>query len=263
MADLDLAAAVAEMDRRLKAEDSLYEFLKQAWHVIEPSEEYVDNWHIGAVAEHLEEISAGRAKNLLINFPPRMLKTIICAVAWPAWEWIHRPGTKFVFASYSWSLAEDASIRCRALIKSEWYRVRWGDRFSLLDDRDKKDLFENNKGGARIITSPDATITGRGGGIIVCLPYDAVIQTKWGPFKIGELVERKMNVEVLAYDHEAERPVWGAIEAHEKSAGRALIEIESSSGKIVRLTEDHPVFVVGRGYIPAKDIRLDDEILEA
>ena len=167
MADLDLAAAVAEMDRRLRAEDSLYEFLKQAWHVIEPSEEFVDNWHIQAVCEHLEEVSNGRVRNLLINFPPRMLKTIICSVAWPAWEWLHRPGTKFVYASYSWTLAEDASIRCRSLIKSEWYRVRWGDRFAILDDRDKKDLFSNNKGGERIITSPDATITGRGGAVIV------------------------------------------------------------------------------------------------
>ena len=263
MADLDLAAAVAEMDRRLRAEDSLYEFLKQAWHVIEPSEEFVDNWHIQAVCEHLEEVSNGRVRNLLINFPPRMLKTIICSVAWPAWEWLHRPGTKFVYASYSWTLAEDASIRCRSLIKSDWYRVRWGDRFSLLEDRDKKDLFGNNKGGERIITSPDATITGRGGQVIVCLPYDAIIQTKWGPYKIGELVEKKLDVEVLAYDHATSQPVWARIEEHEKSHGRPLIEIESSSGKKVRLTEDHPVFVVGRGYVAAKDVRLDDEILEA
>lgn len=164
---LDLQVIAEELERRVNAEDNLYEFFKQAWHVIEPGYKYVDNWHVGATTEHLQAVTEGQIKNLLINFPPRFLKTDICGVAWPAWEWIKTPNRKWLFGSYSWTLAEDASIKCRQLVKSAWYMTRWGDRFSILDDRDKKDHFANDKGGERIITSPDSTMTGRGGDRVV------------------------------------------------------------------------------------------------
>lgn len=158
----DLTTALAELENRVKAEENFYEFFKRAWHVIEPGYEYVDNWHIGAIAEHLEAITNGQIRFLIINCPPRLLKTNLVSVAWPAWEWIRTPAQKWLYASYSWTLAEDASIKCRQLLRSEWYRARWGDRFALSDDRDKKDHFSNDRGGERIITSPDSTTTGRG-----------------------------------------------------------------------------------------------------
>lgn len=163
----ELAAIAAELESRIKAEESFYEFFKQAWHVFEPGYKYVDNWHVGAVAEHLEAVTRGQIPKLLVNFPPRCLKTDLISVAWPAWEWIKTPNRKFLCGSYSWTLAEDASIKCRQLIKSNWYQTRWGERFGILDDRDKKDHFANDKGGERIITSPDATGTGRGGDRII------------------------------------------------------------------------------------------------
>lgn len=259
---LDLSAIAAELEARVKAEATLYEFFKQAWHVIEPGYQFVDNWHIGAVAEHLQAVTEGQIKNILINFPPRDLKTDTGGVAWPAWEWIRHPNRKFLYGSYSWTLAEDASIKCRQLIKSGWYQTRWGDRFSIIDDRDKKDHFANDRGGERIITSPDSTMTGRGGDRVVCLPAETLIATENGPLQIGEIVDGRLPVRVACFDHEADEVTFSAITEYEKSPGRSLIEIETSSGAVVRLTEDHPVFVSGRGYIPAADVRPGDEVLE-
>ena len=45
-----LEAVNYEIDKR-KAENSLIEFMKQAWDVIEPGTEYVDGWHLHAICD--------------------------------------------------------------------------------------------------------------------------------------------------------------------------------------------------------------------
>jgi len=70
---------------RRRAEVNLYEFVKQAWHVMEPGVPFVESWHIEAICEHLEAVSRGELTRLLINIPPRHSKSTIVSVAWPAW----------------------------------------------------------------------------------------------------------------------------------------------------------------------------------
>ena len=59
-----------ETERR-KASASLYEFVKQSWHVVEPGVPFIESWHIEEICEHLEAVSAGEIRKLLINIPPR------------------------------------------------------------------------------------------------------------------------------------------------------------------------------------------------
>jgi len=63
---------------------SLKEFIRNAWHVIEPGRTFVDGWHIGAIVEHLEAVSTGEISRLLINMPPRHMKSLSVSVCWPA-----------------------------------------------------------------------------------------------------------------------------------------------------------------------------------
>ena len=63
------------------AEKSMYEFIKQAWNTIEPGRQFYDNWHIQAICEHLEAILSGDVTRLLINIPPRHMKSLTCNVA--------------------------------------------------------------------------------------------------------------------------------------------------------------------------------------
>lgn len=156
-----------ELLLRRRARESFYEFFKQAWPTIAPGYQYVDGWHIGALAEHLEAVWKGQIRNLLINAPPRTLKTLIVDVAFPAWTWLNEPTLKFIYGSYSYAIAEDASIQCRALLRSRWFRARWGDEISLSPERDTKEYFANTQGGERIISSVDGTLTGRGGDILI------------------------------------------------------------------------------------------------
>lgn len=151
----------------LKAEKSFAEFFKQAWAVMEPGVPYVHGWHIDAICEHLEAVSRGEIHKLLINMPPRHSKSTLVSVAFPCWEWIHRPWMKYLYSSYSGTLSIRDSVACRRLIMSPWYQANWGNVFSLTDDQNVKMRFENSRHGVRIATSVGGTTTGEGGDRIV------------------------------------------------------------------------------------------------
>lgn len=152
---------------KLNAELSLYEFLKQAWPIIEGKTPFIDNWHLKVIAEHLEACYRREIKNLLINVPPRTSKTSLISIAFPAWVWLQNPEERFMYASYAHSLSTEHSLKCRRLIESDWYQERWGARYQLAKDQKAKMLFENNKGGCRIATSVGSVATGKGGSIII------------------------------------------------------------------------------------------------
>lgn len=158
---------------KLDAEDSLVSFIRQGWRYIDP-QPYQHGWHIDAICEHLEAVSRGQIKKLLINVPPRSSKSSITSVGWPAWTWIQEkrnavtgPQVQFMSTSYASTLSERDSTKMRRLIDSEWYQANWGDRFKLSADQNAKRKFENSKGGYRLATSITGTQTGDGGIILL------------------------------------------------------------------------------------------------
>lgn len=151
----------------MSAEDSLYEFLRQAWHLIEGKLDFIDGWHIQAIAEHLEACRTREIKNLLINVPPRSSKSTLISIAFPAWVWIHDPTEKFMYASMSAPLSLEHSLLCRSLMESQWYQKRWGSVVQLAPDQNAKSFFANTAGGYRIATSVGATPTGRGANFLI------------------------------------------------------------------------------------------------
>ncbi len=160
--------SLLELHLRTKAQDSFYEFIKQSWPVTEGGVSFVGGWHIEAMAVHLEAVLKREIRNLMIHVPPRSSKTTVVSVDFPAWAWIHNPHEKFMYASYAQSLAIEHSLKCRRLIESDWYRSRWGDKFSLASDQNAKGFFENTACGYRISTSTLAGSTGKGGSLLIC-----------------------------------------------------------------------------------------------
>lgn len=150
---------------RVYCERTLSHFVRRAWHVLEPATPYVHGWHIDAICEHLEAITYGHIKNLLINVPPRHAKSLLCAVFWPAWTWTMWPATRWLFASYAQQLATRDSLKTRRLVLSNWYQEKWWHRVRLADDQAAKVRFENTKTGYRIATATGAMGTGEGGDI--------------------------------------------------------------------------------------------------
>ena len=151
-----------EVDQAL-AEKYLDHFIQQAWHVLEPGTEYIPNWHIDAICEHVMALMYDEIDALLINIPPRHMKSLICSVFLPAWVWTWNPAFRFLNCSYAQSLSTRDSLKTRRLIQSNWYQARWGDKFTLTSDQNQKLRFENDKMGYRLATSVDGLGTGEGG----------------------------------------------------------------------------------------------------
>lgn len=108
MDDIQLARqelVMRELEKRYaKERDSLYEFLKTYWK-LEKKQELVENWHIELICSALEKVERGEIKRLMINIPPRSLKTEIVSRAFPAWCLGRKANTKFIAVSFSAELA--------------------------------------------------------------------------------------------------------------------------------------------------------------
>lgn len=150
-----LEAVQAEQARR-----SLYRFfVDYAWPVLQPGTEYVDNWHIHAICEHLEAVTRGEIKRLLINMPFRMLKSTLITQTWPSWEWLSKPSIQYLTASYAKDVATRDAVDSRRIIESEKYQRAFGHLFRMTSDQNVKTRYENDKKGSRIITATDAAGT--------------------------------------------------------------------------------------------------------
>jgi predicted phage terminase large subunit-like protein len=145
----------------------LSEFLRGAWQVVEPGKEYVHGWHIDAICEHLEAVTRGEIRNLIINIPPRHMKSLAVSVFWPTWVWTWWPESRWLFSSYADTLATRDSLKCRRIIQSQWYQSQWGDVFSFTSDQNQKTRFENSKMGYRVASGVGGMSTGEGGDFIV------------------------------------------------------------------------------------------------
>src|ERR1700720_2800816 len=75
-----------EVDR-IYLRNNLRLYIREAWHVVEPSTVYLENWHIDLIADYLQAVTAGQIKRLLINMPPRYAKSTCVSIMWPTWVW--------------------------------------------------------------------------------------------------------------------------------------------------------------------------------
>lgn len=164
-------ALIDERDKRTAAVEreelpkSLSKFIAAGWHVIKPEEAYLHNWHIDAICEHLEAVSAGEITRLQVWIPPGTMKTGTVSVFWPAWEWTTRPWLRYWTASYETRLAGRMSTMARDLMQSEWYQQRWSESFRFT--REGEHYYGNDRGGTRLATAPQSTGSGEHGHRII------------------------------------------------------------------------------------------------
>lgn len=151
----------------LKAKESLYHFCKYMWNVIEPDTPFSDGWHIRVICDHLEAATEFTIPKLIINIPPRHMKSIIACVMWPAWVWGKYPARSFLFASHSEALATRDSLKTRQLIESEKYQKIFKPDWSLRDDQNTKTTFANTKNGVRKSIGVGTGVVGFGADYLV------------------------------------------------------------------------------------------------
>ena len=202
-----LEAEVAELEQReleqlefeeaLAARESLAEFVRQAWHVVEPGTELLWNWHVDLICSALERVTAGELELLVICVPPGSMKSLLVSVFWPAWEWLSRPVERSLFLSGSDSVRKRDSRRCRDVIRSNWYQRTLeylaaggeGEYWSFAHDQNEKLNFANSEAGYRLSATVGGKVTGdRADKQVLDDPYDVKEATQ-GPV---ERVEERM-----------------------------------------------------------------------
>lgn len=158
----------AEIDLQIVERSGLRGFVEVAWPMVQKAAEFVDNWHVGEISAHLEAVSHGEFRNLIINIPPGCSKSTIVAVMWPAWEWAEvDPSRRYICGTYSSTLSRRDAIRHRNLVDSTWYRHRWPGIGIPYQNTRSATNFQNNKGGQRISTSVKGGVIGEHGNTFI------------------------------------------------------------------------------------------------
>ena len=144
----------------------LYSFTSKAFSTVVPGAKFIPNWHIQAIAYHLELVERGIINRLIITMPPRHLKSISASVAFPAWILGRNPTRRCVCVSYSQELADKHAHDMRRVMQSSWYpdvfpNTRFDPQKSPLRD------MTTTRGGYRLSTSVNGSLTGRGGDILI------------------------------------------------------------------------------------------------
>src|SRR5579864_4442334 len=105
-------------------------FIERSFYELNPQTEFLPNWHIEVIAAELEACRNGKTKRLIINVPPRSLKSHCASVAFPAWLLGHKPSSRIICVSYGQDLADKLALDCRSLMTSEWYGKVFPTRLS-------------------------------------------------------------------------------------------------------------------------------------
>lgn len=149
---------------------SLSGFVREAWHVLEPTARYVHGWHMDAICAHLEAVTDGRINRLLINVPPGSSKSLLVSVLWPAWEWGPRGmrSMRYLATSFNDGPVKRDTRKSRDLILSDWYRTLWPE---VTLTRAGETSFANSDTGTREGVAFGSLTSQRGDRLIIDDPH--------------------------------------------------------------------------------------------
>ena len=140
-------------------------FAGRCFQDLNPQTSLAINWHLEVIAAKLTAVREGRIRRLIINLPPRHLKSLMASIAFPAWCLGHDPTAQLLCVSYAQDLADKLARDCRAIMISPWYRQVFRTR--LAPHRQAVQEFITTQQGYRLATSTGGVLTGRGADIII------------------------------------------------------------------------------------------------
>ena len=159
-----MALSPAKMTAEIYRQD-LLAFIHRSFLELNPADTFEHNWHLELIAQSLEDVAYGNCKRLIINVPPRHLKSHSASIAFPAWFLGHFPEKQVACVSYSQDFSDRLARRSRELMDSAFYQALFDTRISR--KRDTVADFETTDGGFRFSTSVGGGFTGRGADVIV------------------------------------------------------------------------------------------------
>src|SRR5437868_11695958 len=81
-------------------------FAQRCFSELNPQTAFATNWHLEIIAAKLTAVRQGTIRRLIINLPPRHLKSLMASIAFPAWCLGHNPSVQLLCVSYGQELAD-------------------------------------------------------------------------------------------------------------------------------------------------------------
>ncbi len=147
---------------------SLSRFVRQAWaEVLSPGRPLAWGWYLDAICAHLEAVTRGDCRRLIVTQPPNTLKSTVTSVCWPAWVWATDPRVRFLTAANDGTLATRDAVAMRDLVQSDWYQSSFRPAWRVRPGSDQKTYYANTAGGHRLAVSVNGAVTGKKGDVVL------------------------------------------------------------------------------------------------
>jgi predicted phage terminase large subunit-like protein len=176
-----MSSTLSSEEYLLVLRSDLMSFIERSFYELNPQAVFSPSPHIEVLASRLEECRRGKTRRLIINQPPRSLKSHSASVAYPAWLLGHNPASQIICASYGQDLSDKHARDCRTLVASGFYRGLF-PQTCLAPEKQSVNEFMTTAKGFRMSTSVGGVLTGRGADIIILddplKPDDALSETR-------------------------------------------------------------------------------------
>ncbi len=116
---------LSEYDAVLRSDLSF--FTQRCFAELNPQAAFAMNWHIEVIAAKLTAVRDGKIRRLIINLPPRNLKSLMASIAFPAWCLGHDPAAQILCVSYAQDLSDKLARDCRSIMQSRWVPAALSD----------------------------------------------------------------------------------------------------------------------------------------
>jgi len=228
-------------------------FAQAAFDIVNPSQKFEWNWHIECLTEHLMAVEHGEIKSLIINLPPRNLKSFLVSIAFPAWCFARNSHSQFIVASHSLQpLAEKLSSDTRRLIESDWYKKLFPE---VVLDKAMATQLVTSDNGHRLAISAFQSPTGVGAD---CFVAGTMVTVFGGEKDIKDIC---VGDQVLSYCHKTNRYMFRKVVATRVKSSRNIIKLRTNNGRKIKCTADHRFYLedVG-GYVEANRIQPENRL---
>lgn len=174
-------AKISNAEYQAILRNDLTTFIDRSFIELNPRTIFQCGQYIELLASALDHCRTGKTRRLIINLPPRTLKSHAASVAFPAWLLGHNPAKQIICASYGQDLADKHGRDCRTLMSSSFYRGLFPGAV-LSEVKQSVNDFMTTAQGFRMATSVGGVLTGRGADIIILddilKPEDALSETR-------------------------------------------------------------------------------------
>ncbi len=226
-------------------------------------------WHVRAMCHELDNVRTGENKRLVINIPPRCLKSVTVAVAYVAYLLGHYPNAKIIVASYGLDLARKHSEDCRKVMDTPWYQAMFPET-RLAKKGNTSEEIKTTKGGGRKAVSIGSAVTGHGADYIIIddLMKAADASSEAELVKAQEFIERTL---LSRFDNPSKgRVVMVAQRLHEVDPPGYLLDKGTYRHlNLPAIAEEEEVVAIGQGKAHRRQpgdllspTRLDQETLD-